>query len=619
MKNLSLLLMLMILALVINAQNVGIGTTTPLARLHVTDSAVLFTGPPFLIDPTPFSPPVSGSGTRMMWYPQKAAFRAGGVLGTSWDKDNIGQYSFAAGYGTRAFGAGSVSMGANNAATGNYSFSAGLDNSSIGDASVSFGNLNLVNGKYAMAIGESNWAKNDYSFCGGFQSVASGDYAISYGYISYATGLRSTSFGDKNIASGQGSVAIGGNNKAIGGYAVSLGANSTANGMFSATLGNVNVALGNYSISLGNENTAVADNSLALGTNNVTRGIYSATFGYGNVAQSSHSLVIGSYNDSTLTDKLFEIGNGSFATRSNALTVLRNGNMGIGITNPTNLLTFAAIGGKKISLFPGGTGDAGMGIFPNEFCQYSDNPNADITFGYDSYSTGFSEKVRFKANGMVGIGTATPVLSTGSSGIVAQNNTYIQLRVQSSASAAGMEFKPSTGNQYEIQADNSNNWFVYNRNVNAYRLFINGSGFVGIGTNNPTQALQVVGNILASGTITPSDIRYKKNIQPIQSPIEKLAQLNGVTYKYRKEEFPQMGFTDKEQIGLIAQEVEKVFPQLVVTDNKGYKAVDYVKLVPVLLEGIKVQQSELIQQQSVNRSLQDQIDELKKLISHSEK
>jgi gamma-glutamylcysteine synthetase len=182
-----------------------------------------------------------------------------------------------------------------------------------------------------------------------------------------------------------------------------------------------------------------------------------------------------------------------------------------------------------------------------------------------------------------------------------------------------MEFKPSTGNQYEIQADNSNNWFVYNRNVNAYRLFINGSGFVGIGTNNPTQALQVVGNILASGTITPSDIRYKKNIQPIQSPIEKLAQLNGVTYKYRKEEFPQMGFTDKEQIGLIAQEVEKVFPQLVVTDNKGYKAVDYVKLVPVLLEGIKVQQSELIQQQSVNRSLQDQIDELKKLISHSEK
>jgi hypothetical protein len=179
--------------------------------------------------------------------------------------------------------------------------------------------------------------------------------------------------------------------------------------------------------------------------------------------------------------------------------------------------------------------------------------------------------------------------------------------VQSSASAAGMEFKPSTGNQYEIQADNSNNWFVYNRNVNAYRLFINGTGFVGIGTNNPTQALQVIGNILASGTITPSDIRYKKNIQLIQSPMEKLKQLNGVTYEYRKDEFPQMGFSDKEQVGLIAQEVEKVFPQLVVTDDKGYKAVDYVKLVPVLIEALKAQQQQHEEDQKRFERLEAQI------------
>ncbi|MBL0134595.1 MAG: tail fiber domain-containing protein [Chitinophagaceae bacterium] len=528
-------------------------------------------------------------------------------MGATWDKDNIGQYSFAAGYGTLARGVGSVSMGANNSSTGSYTVSLGADNSSIGDASVSFGNLNLANGKYSMVIGQSSWAKNDFSFCGGFQSVASGDYSISYGYISYATGLRSISLGDKNVARGRVQLQWVAITKAIGGYATSLGANSTASGLFSATLGSVNVALGNYSIGLGSENTAVADYSLALGTTNVTRGIHSATLGYGNVAQSSYSLVIGSYNDSTLTDKYFEIGNGTFAARSNAFTVLKNGNVGIGITNPTNLLTFAAIGGKKISLFPGGTGDAGMGIFPNEFRQYSDNPNADITFGYDSYSTGFSEKVRFKASGMVGVGTATPILSTGASGMVVQNNTYIQMRVQSSASAAGMEFKPSTGNQYEIQADNSNNWFVYNRNANAYRLFINGSGFVGIGTNNPTQALQVIGNILASGTITPSDIRYKKNIQLIESPMEKLKQLNGVTYEYRKDDFPQMGFSDMEQVGLIAQEVEKVFPQLVVTDDKGYKAVDYVKLVPVLIESTKAQQSQIDKQQQ-------QIEELQKLV-----
>jgi FtsZ-binding cell division protein ZapB len=181
-----------------------------------------------------------------------------------------------------------------------------------------------------------------------------------------------------------------------------------------------------------------------------------------------------------------------------------------------------------------------------------------------------------------------------------------------------MEFKPSTGNQYEIQADNTNNWFVYNRNANAYRLFINGSGFVGIGTNNPTQALQVVGNILASGTITPSDIRYKKNIQPIQSPMDKLMQLNGVTYEYRKEEFPQMGFNDNEQVGLIAQEVEKVFPQLVVTDEKGFKAVDYVKLVPVLIEALKDNQKQLREEQKQRKEdmkrMEQMVNELKAMI-----
>lgn len=607
MKSNLLLITILLINHTIYAQNVGIGTVTPAARLHVADSAVLFSGPAFLIDPTPFSPPASGSGIRMFWYPSKAAFRAGGVLGTSWDKDNIGLYSFAAGSSTRAFGTGSVSMGANNSSNGDYSLSIGLENTSTGFASVSFGNLNIATGKFSLVSGQSNWAKNDYTYCGGLQSVASGDYAISHGYISYATGNYSASFGDRNVASGISSVAMGANNKASGVYSFSLGVNSEASGSFSTTLGYLNYSLGNFAISLGSENTAVANNSFAMGTNNVTRGVYSATLGYGNVAQSSNSLVIGTYNDSTLTDKLFEIGNGSFTTRSNAMTVLKNGNIGIGTTNPTNLLTFGPIGGKKISLFPGATGDAGVGIFPNEFRQYSDNPNADITFGYDSYATGFSEKVRFKANGMVGIGTSTPVLSTGGSGLVAQNNTYIQLRVQSSASAAGLEFKPSTGNQYEIQADNSNNWFVYNRAVNAYRLFINGSGFVGIGTINPTQALQVAGNILASGTITPSDIRYKKNIQLIQSPMEKLKQLNGVTYEYRKNEFPQMGFTDKEQVGLIAQEVEKVFPQLVVTDDKGYMAVDYVKLIPVLIESAKAQQVQINKQQQ-------QIEEMQKMV-----
>ena len=63
----------------LQAQNVGIGTSSPIARLHVADSNVLFTGPASIPVTTTYYPPASGAGSRIMWYPQKAAFRVGFV------------------------------------------------------------------------------------------------------------------------------------------------------------------------------------------------------------------------------------------------------------------------------------------------------------------------------------------------------------------------------------------------------------------------------------------------------------------------------------------------------------------------------------------------------------
>src|SRR5687768_6042723 len=99
---------------------VGINTTAPLAMLHVKDSNVVFTG----LYPLPFpsaNPPVSGTGTRMMWYPNKAALRAGVALGQQWNKDSIGLYSLAIGYDTRASGESSVAIGTVIKADGPYS------------------------------------------------------------------------------------------------------------------------------------------------------------------------------------------------------------------------------------------------------------------------------------------------------------------------------------------------------------------------------------------------------------------------------------------------------------------------------------------------------------------
>jgi hypothetical protein len=87
------------------------------------------------------------------------------------------------------------------------------------------------------------------------------------------------------------------------------------------------------------------------------------------------------------------------------MTLLQNGNFGIGTTTPTRPLSFPAVLGKKISLYPGASGDAGMDVWGNELRLHSDYSGADITFGYDNYTAGFTERMRVRGNGDVFIGT----------------------------------------------------------------------------------------------------------------------------------------------------------------------------------------------------------------------
>lgn len=83
--------------------------------------------------------PAEGAGTRMMWYPSKASFRAGYVDGTQWDDANIGYFSVAMGQGVRASGDNSVALGVRSTAAGSSTFAAGEDNAATGAASVALG------------------------------------------------------------------------------------------------------------------------------------------------------------------------------------------------------------------------------------------------------------------------------------------------------------------------------------------------------------------------------------------------------------------------------------------------------------------------------------------------
>jgi len=108
----------------------------------------------------------------------------------------------------------------------------------------------------------------------------------------------------------------------------------------------------------------------------------------------------------------------------------KNGNLGINISNPKVDLSFPAATGKKISFYPGGSGDVGIGVYGNEFRLHSDHAGADITFGYDSYTAGFTERMRVKGNGQVCIGTTDPaagyILNIGGKAIAEE--VRVQLR-----------------------------------------------------------------------------------------------------------------------------------------------------------------------------------------------
>jgi len=201
--------------------------------------------------------------------------------------------------------------------------------------------------------------------------------------------------------------------------------------------------------------------------------------------------------------------------------------------------------------------------------------------------------------GNVGIGTTSPLTLLETTGAIhahdasqGPDNGYNGLIRVTRA--------PASGQYINLTRNGNVVWSlgtVYNSNTfaigigqatdsafTAPTLSINTAGNVGIGTTSPSYMLHVNGSVAGVGAYNAlSDIRYKKDVQSLAHSLAKILAIRGVTYKWIDED----KYGSQTQIGVIAQEIEKIVPEVVTTGSDGVKRVKYTDLIPLVIEAMQ--------------------------------
>ena len=448
-----------------------------------------------------------------------------------------------------------VEDGSGNPASGRiYSSSVrGASRNGNGNANGAFGNL----GEWSVDLVISQYSPADAaSTFGNFTESGHPLYNLGDGNQSMlSTGLGALGWGSfganaYNRSSGLGSVAMGFNTIAGPQDAEAGGIDGGNVGQFSA--GYASRAIGNVSTATGFRNTASGGSSVALGNYNYATGDATIALGKENWAQGASTVAIGFKNHAA--------GAGSVA--------LGQENIAWGTTNFTagyqnvagNTSADVGVGGSATAMgkYNTASGDATMAL--NRGTMATNQASTSMGFRTISDNLGM---LAIGVNNAAGIGDTTA-------------NQYYYVNGAGSGAPAGVAFVigngdikvDATGAPMPERGDNPSNAFVVNYD----------------------------GSATLSGELTiNSDTRLKSNIISLGSTLAKLLMIDGKSYTMKSNE-------SKSKIGLLAQDVQKAFPELVKTTNNEDKtlSVNYQGLIPVLINAIKEQQK--------------QIDELKKLL-----
>ena len=203
-------------------------------------------------------------------------------------------------------------------------------------------------------------------------------------------------------------------------------------------------------------------------------------------------------------------------------------------------------------------------------------------------------RMYINAAGDVGIGTPSPNVRLH----VKDSGEALRLEDASPFGSPYMTFYQASTRRSFIQHNDSSNTFIIaseygpidlktaSNGAESTRLRVTAVGDVGIDVTLPSYKLDVNGTIRATGdVIAYSDIRVKENIKSINNALDKVKKLRGVEYN-------KIDNTEK-SIGVIAQEIEEVIPEVVREDDQGMKSVAYGNITAVLIEAIKEQQNQI--------------------------
>ena len=295
-------------------------------------------------------------------------------------------FSIAGGFDTTASGLASIALGNESTASGLSAVAIGSSATAQGDGAVSLGIQTFAGGELSLAMGNVSLATGNQSITLGsnvnapsFAEIALGTYNSTTGYVPASTtnfnandrllvignGTASNTRSNALILYKNGALQVGEESEASGDQSFASGRFTIASGTRTTAMGNLSRALGDSSTALGFDTTASGLSSIAIGTSSAASGEgaialatlsnasgdYAMAFGLETRAPSFGETAMGAYNTeytpvstSTFvdTDRLFVIGNGpASSNRSDALTILKNGNTGIGTSNPQERLHIA--------------------------------------------------------------------------------------------------------------------------------------------------------------------------------------------------------------------------------------------------------------------------------------